>query len=98
MGAWEPNRCIYPSNALKAHLISTIAPAPGQDPEARIFLNYAGKVPIDDHTKKGGDFSCDTNCLNCSCRGPSLFLSTKRKDTRLLTTNVLKPIDKRTAP
>ena len=36
-----PNRCIYPSNALKGHLISTIAPAPGQDPEARIFLNYA---------------------------------------------------------
>jgi len=26
-------------------------------------LNYAGKVPIDD-TKKGGDFSCDSTCLN----------------------------------
>jgi len=37
MGAL-PNRCIYPLNALKGHLISTTAPAPGQDPEARIFL------------------------------------------------------------
>jgi len=65
-GPWEH----FPTGAYTPQMLwRVISLAPlllhlhGQDPEARIFLNYVGKVPIWSHQKEG-DFSCDSTCLN----------------------------------
>ena len=51
-----PLKCLEGIWAKASHLLSTdsaIAPAPGQDPEARMVLSYSGKVPPHGHTKEG---------------------------------------------
>ena len=50
-------------------LDNAIVPAPGQDPEARMVLSYSGKMPHMVTPKKGGDFSCDSNCPNWKSMG-----------------------------
>ena len=55
-----------------SELISTndaIVPAPGQDLGARMVLSYSGKVPHMVTPKKGGEFSCDSSCLNWKSMG-----------------------------
>jgi len=42
----------------------SIVPAPGQDSGARMILSYSGKVPHTVTSKKGGEFSCNSSCLN----------------------------------
>ena len=41
---------------------NAIVPAPGQDEQARMVLSYNGRALHMVVPKKGGDFSCDSNC------------------------------------
>lgn len=67
-----PLKCLEGVWAKASQLISTdnaIVPAQGQDPEARMVLSYSGRVPHMVTPKKGGDFSCDSNCPNWKSMG-----------------------------
>ena len=101
-----PLKCLEGIWAKASDLISAdnaIVPAPGQGPEARMVLSYSGKAPHMVTPKKGGDFSCDSSCLNFKSMGIcshtvavaeinkklSLFLSTKKRKRSANVTSVL---------
>ena len=48
---------------------NAIIPAPGQDPEVRMVLSYSSKMLHMVTPKKGGYFSCDSNCLTWKSMG-----------------------------
>ena len=109
-----PNWLVYLLSALKVHCIwskasklvsddTAIAPAPGQDSEARMVLSYSGKAPHLVTPKKGGDYSCDSSCPNWKAMGIcahcvavaeinkklSQFLSSKKRKKQANITNLL---------
>ena len=68
-----PLNCLESVWAKAINTSNTIVPLPGQDPEARMVLSYSGKLPHNyyGNTKqiKGGEFCCDSNCLNWKIKG-----------------------------
>ena len=61
-GIWEKAKQLITTEG-------AIAPAPGQDPQARMVLSYSGKAPHMVTPKKGGGFSCDSSCPNWKALG-----------------------------
>ena len=62
-----PLTCVQSIWRKAAELINeknAIFPAPGQNEEARMVLNYSGKAPHLVTPSKGGGFACDGNCPN----------------------------------